>query len=152
MAINKVHPTTESVSAFLDRQDDQQRWVDCQTLVAMMQSATQSEPVMWGREIVGFGRQNYFYWNGRSEERYVMGFTPNTRGLTIYITSGIERYEELLKTLGPYKRGVGCIYLNHLEEIDINVLQELFSQIAANAPQFEPAPSGDGADAPSPLL
>lgn len=139
--MDKTHATTASVGEFLDKQDDQQRWVDCQTLVAMMQSATQTEPIMWGKDIVGFGKQNYFYWNGRSEERYVMGFTPNARGLTIYVTSGIERYDDLLKQLGTHKRGVGCIYLNQLEDVDTNVLQEWFAQIAANAPQFVPTTS-----------
>ena len=134
MAQNKTQPTTESVAAFLDRQTDEQRWVDCQTLVAMMQSATQSEPVMWGKDIVGFGKQNYYYSSGRSGEWFVMGFSPRKQALTLYITANLESHTEQLDQLGTYKRGVGCLYVKRLEDIDTAVLQELFAQVAAEAP------------------
>ena len=101
--------------------------------------------MLWGKDIVGFGRQNYYYSSGRSGEWFVMGFSPRKQALTLYITANLESHTEQLDHLGTYKRGVGCLYIKRLEDIDIAVLQDLFARVAAEAP----APKGEngaGAD------
>jgi hypothetical protein len=35
---------------------------------------------------------------------------------------------ELLKRLGKYKTGKGCLYINKLEDVDIKVLNELITK------------------------
>jgi hypothetical protein len=37
----------------------------------------------------------------------------------------IKEHEAALKKLGKHKTGVGCLYINKLEDIDIKVLQEM---------------------------
>jgi hypothetical protein len=38
---------------------------------------------------------------------------------------GFDRIEELLARLGKYKAGKSCLYLNKLEDVDLDVLKEL---------------------------
>jgi hypothetical protein len=39
---------------------------------------------------------------------------------------------ELLKKLGKYKTGKGCLYINKLEEVDKKVLRELITKSVKN--------------------
>jgi len=42
--------------------------------------------------------------------------------------SGFSKYSELLKKLGTFKTGKSCLYINKIEEIDIQTLKELIKQ------------------------
>jgi len=42
--------------------------------------------------------------------------------------SGISKYPDLLKKLGKFKTGKGCLYINKIEDIDIKTLKELIKQ------------------------
>jgi len=37
----------------------------------------------------------------------------------------IQAHADALKLLGKYKTGVGCLYINRLDEIDLKVLKEM---------------------------
>ncbi len=40
----------------------------------------------------------------------------------------ISKYPDLLKKLGKFKTGKGCLYINKIEDIDIKTLKELIKQ------------------------
>ena len=42
--------------------------------------------------------------------------------------SGFRRYDELLSKLGKYKNGKSCLYINKLEDVDMDVLKVLIRQ------------------------
>ncbi len=42
--------------------------------------------------------------------------------------TGFERYDELMSKLGKYKTGKSCLYVNRLEDVDLEVLRELVQQ------------------------
>ena len=46
-------------------------------------------------------------------------------GETIYIMPGFQPYGELMEKLGPHKTGKSCLYLNNLDAIDRDVLEQL---------------------------
>ena len=57
----------------------------------------------------------------------IVGFSPRKAKLTLYALGGAEK-PELMKRLGKYKTGKGCLYINKLSEVDIKVLEELVTQ------------------------
>lgn len=124
----KTKQTDESVLAFLDTVSDASRRSDCLAVLEMMKSATNVEPVMWGSNIVGFGRYKYKYEGGREGEWFVTGFSPRKNDLTLYIIPGFERYEKLMTKLGKHKTGRSCLYIKRLDDVDKTVLKKLIEE------------------------
>jgi len=53
-----------------------------------------------------------------------LGFSPRKANLSLYISGEINRqHAEALKKLGKHKTGVGCLYINKLDDIDLNILK-----------------------------
>jgi hypothetical protein len=90
-----------------------------------MKDVTGEEPKMWGQGIVGFGTYHYVYASGREGDWPLAGFSPRKRNLTLYIMAGFKRYDDLMSKLGKYKTGKSCLYINKLDDIDLDVLREL---------------------------
>jgi hypothetical protein len=44
--------------------------------------------------------------------------------------SGFSACDDLLKDLGKYKTGKSCLYINKIEDVDLEVLRELVKQSA----------------------
>lgn len=88
MAEAKTKPTTESVTAFLNKVSDKGRRDDCFAVLDMMKGITGEEAEMWGPSIVGFGRYRYKYESGREGEWMITGFSPRKSDLTLYIMGG----------------------------------------------------------------
>jgi hypothetical protein len=127
MAELKTKPTRTSVEAFVDGITNEQRRSDCRRLIALMTRVTRARPVMWGPSIVGFGAYHYRYASGREGDWFLTGFSPRKAALTIYLMGGLERQEALLRRLGKYKAGRGCLYVKALGDIDVNVLRSLLT-------------------------
>ena len=62
-----------------------------------MKKVTKEDPKMWGPSIVGFGSYHYKYECGREGDFFLTGFSPRKQNITVYITSGFKRYDELMK-------------------------------------------------------
>ena len=127
MAQQKLRPGDESVSAFLGRMDEKRR-ADAQTLVSMMKRAARAEPKIWAGSIVGFGNYHYKYASGHEGDCFITGFAARKTALTLYITSGVERFPKLLAKLGKHKAGKGCLYIKSLDDVDLSVLEDLVGQ------------------------
>jgi Domain of unknown function (DU1801) len=124
MAENKTKPTTASVADFINTVPDEKKRKDCFTLVDMMKRATKAEPVMWGPAIIGFGHVRLKSpSSGREVDWLKIGFSPRKANLSLYITGGAKRHAAALKKLGKHKTGMGCIYINKLEDVDLKVLK-----------------------------
>ena len=128
MAENKTKPTTKSVPEFLEQIEDPKRRTDCMTVARMMERLSGSEPKMWGDSIVGYGDYHYKYASGREGDWFQVGFSPRKQNLTIYVMGYLEHYSALLEGLGKYKHGKGCLYINKLEDVDLDVLEKLLSK------------------------
>jgi hypothetical protein len=125
MAELKTRATKASVDTFLQGIKAEKRRQDCYTILKVMEKATKAEAKMWGTSIVGFGDHHYVYESGREGDWFLSGFSPRAQNLTLYSMGGFDR--ELLKNLGKYKTGKGCLYINKLEDVDLKVLQELIA-------------------------
>lgn len=127
MAENKTVPTSLSVKDYLDAIDHPQRKEDCWAIHDLMKKITGKEPKMWGTTIVGFGTYHYKYESGREGIMLTTGFSNRKQAITLYLSSGFERYTELLDKIGTYKASKACFYIKRLSDIDIDVLSLLIS-------------------------
>jgi hypothetical protein len=128
MAEPKTKPTDRDVEDFLNSVEHEKKRLDSFTILRLMEEATGQEPQMWGDSIVGFGRYKYKYASGREGEWFLTGFSPRVQNLTLYIMSGFDQYDVLLDQLGKYKTGKSCLYINKIEDVDLQTLRYLVEQ------------------------
>lgn len=125
MAEAKTQPTKVSLKEFLDAMPDQKRRADCETVAAMMQTATGEPPVLWGSSIVGFGTYLVRYANGTQADWPLIGFSPRKQDFTLYIMFGLDSHAELLARLGKHRTSKACLYVKRLADLDLAVLKQL---------------------------
>jgi hypothetical protein len=132
MAEPKTQKNDASVEDFLNAVANEKRREDSFVVNDLMKDVTGEQPSMWGDSIVGFGTYRYKYASGREGEWPVTGFSPRKQNLTLYIMDGFEDYDALLSDLGKYKTGKSCLYINKLEDVDLEVLRQLIEQSVAH--------------------
>jgi hypothetical protein len=125
MADIKTKPTSSSVVDFINSISDEQKRKDSLVLLEMMKKAIGEEPKMWGSSLIGFGNVRIKSPNtGREVDWLRIGFSPRKANLSLYISGNINhQHAEALKKLGKHKTGVGCLYINKLEDIDLKILK-----------------------------
>ena len=117
-----------SVTDFLNRVTDEQKRKDSFEILKMMGQASNEPAKMWGPSIVGFGSTHYKYESGREGDMPLIAFSPRKQNLTLYIPGGIEKNEALLKDLGKYSTGKGCLYIKRLQDVNVDALRKLMSE------------------------
>lgn len=124
VAENKTVPTGASVEEFLAAVEHPGRREDGFALLRIMSRATGQPAVMWGPSIVGFGKYHY---RGASREGdfAAVGFSPRKANLALYGLIYGPESERLRSGLGKHKAGVGCLYINRLDDVDLDVLEQL---------------------------
>ena len=120
----KTKPTTASVEDFINAIPDAQKRKDSFVLLEIMKKASGEEPVLWSSSIIGFGIKRYKSpATGREVDWLEIGFSPRKTNLSLYLTPGIKKHAAALEKLGKHKTGAGCLYINRLEEIDLEILK-----------------------------
>ena len=127
MAGLATQETNKSVPAFIESIASVSKQEDCKVLVRLIQELTGYEPKVWGDNfIIGFGKYTYKRKGGKEEfEWFHVGFAPRKTKLTVYLTFDISQHESLLKKLGKCEWGKGCLYINKLADIDLDILKKL---------------------------
>ncbi len=138
MAELKTQENDASVDDYLNSVEDEKKRDAAFKVKALMEDVTGEEARMWGDSIVGFGHYKYKYASGREGEWMITGFAPRKRNLTLYIMSGFEEYDDLLGKLGKHSTGKSCLYINKLEDINMDVLRELVDQSVQNMKETNP--------------
>ncbi len=120
----KTKPTAASVEDFINAIPDEQKRKDSFILLEMMRNASGEEPILWSSSIIGFGNKRYKSpTTGREVDWLLIGFAPRKANLSLYISVGIKEHAAALEKLGKHKTGVGCLYINKLEDVDIKILK-----------------------------
>lgn len=128
----KTKPTTASVEDFINKIDDDQKRKDSFVLLELMKNATGEEPVLWSSSIIGFGNKRYKSpATGREVDWLQIGFSPRKANLSLYISVGIAEHAAALEKLGKHKTGVGCLYINKLSDVDMDVLKGMIEASAS---------------------
>lgn len=129
MAELKTKVTKASVTDFINKVPDEIKRKDTFVLLKLFKEITGENPKMWGSGIIGFGK--YHYKSERSSQEGdwpLTGFSPRKQNLTLYVMSGFSDQTVLLKKLGKYKKSVGCLYINKLEDVSLTVLKQVIKK------------------------
>ena len=120
----KTKPTADSVVEYINKVPDEQKRKDSFVLLEMMKKASGEEPVLWSNSIVGFGNKRYkSEATGREVDWLKIGFSPRKANLSLYLHVSFKEHDAILEKLGKHKTGVGCIYINKLDDVDLKILK-----------------------------
>ena len=123
----KTKQTDDGVTKFLNTVEDEVKRKDCFEIVEIMKEAAGEPPKMWGTSIIGFGKYHYKYESGHEGDMCVIGLSPRKQNIALYIPGGIHKYDGLLEKLGKHKTGKGCLYINSLQKLNVDVLKEIIN-------------------------
>ena len=124
LADNKTKPTSVSVENFLSSITPEQKREDSFVLLDMMKKASKEEPVLWSNSIVGFGiKRHKSPTTGREADWMRIGFAPRKANISLYFGINVDAHAAALEKLGKFKAGMGCVYINKLADIDLEVLK-----------------------------
>lgn len=122
----KTKETSASVEDFINSVNDEQKRKDSCVILEMMKKATGEKPKMWGSSMIGFGNKRYKSPNtGREVDWFRIGFSPRKANISLHLILNMKEQAAALKKLGKHKTGVGCLYINKLEDVDPEVLKGL---------------------------
>jgi len=126
--------TERSVSNYIDNVDNASKREDAYVLIKLIEEITGQKAKVWGNDkvadfLIGFGKYTYKRKSGKEEfEWFNVGFAPRKTKLTVYLTFDINKEKELVSQLGKCKWGKGCLYINKLADINIEVLKQLIDK------------------------
>jgi Domain of unknown function (DU1801) len=123
----KTKETENSVIEFIENVDNPKKKEDAYKLLDIFAETTGYKAKMWGPSIIGFGSYHYKYATGHEGDAPLVGFSPRKAKISLYFAPGDSR-EELLGKFGKHTTGKGCVYINKIADIDVDVLKELINQ------------------------
>ncbi len=123
----KTLPTDVAVEAFLATVEPPGRVQDARQVMELMHAVSGEPPVMWGAAIIGFGSYDYTYASGHSGVAQRIGLSPRKANLAVYLPGMRNELQAFLPRLGKHKLGGGCLYLNGLAAVDLDVLHAMIA-------------------------
>ena len=125
----KTKPSDFDIDKFLMSVEPDKKRLDSIELKKLFDSVVKERPSLWNNNMIGYG--SYHYKSDRSKQEGdwpLTGFSPRKQYIAIYIMSHVSNYKDLLSKLGKYKISSGsCIYVNKIEDINLDVLKEIIS-------------------------
>ena len=133
----KTKCNDSNVIDFINSVEHEGRKKDALEILNMMQQITGESPKMWGTSIIGFSRLKYKYKSGREGVWFKCGFSPRKSNISMYLMGcDISKVQSLLDKLGKHKTGKGCLYINKLSDINLEVLKRIIKESFDNHPGF----------------
>lgn len=127
MAEPKTKPTAASATEFINSVADEERRADSLEVLKIMERVTGEKPVMWGTAIVGFGKYELAYSNGKTADWPLIGFSPRKQSLVLYTIANAKKQAPLFAKLGKHSIGKSCLYIKRLSDVDKGVLEKLIA-------------------------
>lgn len=128
VAVIKTKENESSVEEFIGKVKDEQQRADSLVILKLMKKVSKEKPKMWGASMIGFGNKRYKSpASGREVDWFKIGFSPRKANLSLHLILDMKENAALFKKLGKYKVGVGCLYINKLEDVDLKVLEQLIA-------------------------
>lgn len=117
--------TKKDVQVHIGEIESPSRKAEAKLLLDLFKEVTGKEPKIWGQSIIAYGKYKYQRKNGDEFEWFNAGFNPGKSRISIYVMYDINKESELLEKLGKHKTGKGCLYINKLTDVDLEVLKEI---------------------------
>lgn len=122
----KTKETNLNVEDYINSVKDEQMRKDSFILLKLMEKVSKEKPKMWGSSMIGFGNKRYKSpASGREVDWFKIGFSPRKANLSLHLIFDMKAHAAALTKLGKHKTGVGCLYINNLDDIDLKVLETL---------------------------
>ena len=122
---------SKEIADYIANVDEKKRG-DTLTIMAMMQKHTGEDPYITSSNMLGFGRIKYRYPTGQSGETFIVGFAPRKAKFSLHTLWYQAEDDHLLAKLGKFKRSVGCLYINKLADIDLDILDKIIHRAATD--------------------
>lgn len=127
LVVIKTQATNSSVADFINTISDEQKRKDSLLILGMMEKAMKQKPRMWGSSMIGFGEVRFKSpATGREVDWFKIGFSPRKANLSLHLVD-LKRHDASFAKLGKYKTGAGCLYINKLADVDIEVLEKIIA-------------------------
>lgn len=136
----KTKETDNSVIEFIENIENPKKREDAYQLLDIFTETTGCEAKMWGPSIIGFGSYHYKYASGHKGDAPLVGFSPRKAKISLYFATGDPEREKLLMDFGKHTSGKGCVYINKVADIHIDVLVELINQSVSFLKNTYPQP------------
>ena len=124
----KTKQNDRSVIEFIEGVDHPKKRDDAYKLLDLFTETSGFEAKMWGPSIIGFGSYHYKYPTGHKGDAPLVGFSPRKAKISLYFATGDTEREQLLKKFGKHTSGKACVYINKIDDIDVNILKDLIRQ------------------------
>jgi hypothetical protein len=124
----KTKENDNSVIEFIEGVADAKKREDAYRLLDIFTEITGYPAKMWGSSIIGFGSYHYKYASGHEGDAPLVGFSPRKAKISLYLASNDPERDALLESLGKHTQGKGCVYINKVADIDVDVLRKLIRQ------------------------
>lgn len=124
----KTKENDNDVIEFIEKVDNLMKREGAYKLLDIFTETTGYPAKMWGPSIIGFGSYHYKYESGHEGDAPLVGFSPRKAKISLYFATGDTQRDELLKKFGKHTAGKACVYINKIEDIDVDVLKELIKQ------------------------
>ncbi|MCA0988597.1 DUF1801 domain-containing protein [Guptibacillus algicola] len=124
----KTRENDKSVIEFIENVESKKKREDAYRLLDIFTEETGYNAKMWGESIIGFGSYHYKYKTGHEGDMMLVGFSPRKAKISLYFATGEPKREEILGRFGKHTSGKACVYINKVDDIDIEVLKELIHE------------------------
>ncbi|WP_369027290.1 DUF1801 domain-containing protein [Qipengyuania sp. RANM35] len=130
MAEAKTVVTRIEPADFISQVGPERKREEAQVLDQIFRDATGEKPQMWGPSIIGYGSYQYRYESGHGGTMCRQGFSPRKAKHSLYVLrcgdeTEAAAFAPLLAKLGKHSMGKACLYVNKLDDIDLEVLEEM---------------------------
>jgi hypothetical protein len=125
----KTKPIDLDIDEFLGKIEPEKKRNESIELKKLYDSILSEKASLWNNNMIGYGTFHYKSDRSKQEGDWPLtAFSPRKQNITIYIMSGLNNYKDLLGNLGKFKMSSGsCIYINKLEDINLDVLKKIIS-------------------------
>ncbi|MNO50408.1 hypothetical protein D3C76_407830 [compost metagenome] len=134
----KTKENDHNVLEFIEEVVDAKKREDAYQLLDIFTEATGVLAKMWGSSIIGFGSYHYKYASGHEGDAPLVGFSPRKAKISLYLAPDDPAREALLGSFGKHTQGKGCVYMNKVADIDVDVLRELIRQSVEHLQRLYP--------------
>jgi len=121
----KIKEGEQSVIDFIESIESNSKKEDAYQLLQLFEETTRFPAKMWGPSIIGFGSYHYKYPSGHEGDAALVAFSPRKAKISLYFAAYDAEREDMLARLGKHTSGAGCVYINKLKDVDIDVIKEL---------------------------
>lgn len=124
----KMKENEDSVLDFIEKVEQTKKKEDAYKLLEIFEDASGFKAKMWGTSIIGFGSYHYKYKSGHEGDAPLVGFSPRKAKISLYILTGDLEKDGILKELGKHTSGKACVYINKLDDINIDIMKKMIKQ------------------------